>query len=226
MQQPWMVISATRDAGLDEVLACAQRITSLDRVLVVASSHTVARVRAQLVWYPDVQLVVEPRDLGSAVELLFPLASVLESDPLAVIVFVPAECHVAGHVLADALESASYTIAGHQLALVGPGPFDWRSGRASFIAAGLLTTFWDQARLALPEHAAMFERYAAAIATPDQARALDAAFTTLLRASVGRDLLAHAHQLAIVPLSPHRLHLHVLTVDAPAAATAPSREAA
>ena len=214
MADPWLVISETRDEALAEALAWAQLVTTLDHVLVVASPGTAASVRAQLAWYPSVELALQPRDLGTAVELLHPVARVLERDPLGRVVFVPPNFRLgAPRALADALHTASYAIAPHQVVLLGALPLDPRPGGDPFIAAALVTTFWDQARANLPVHARMFERYIAAIATPAEDIALEGVFAQLQPANVSCDLLAHSRTRAVVPLDPNALQVRVLSFD-------------
>ena len=220
MTAPWLVISATRGETLAGALAWAQLVTPLDHVIVVASPGTAARVRAQLAWYPSIHLALQPRDLGTAVELMHPVARVLDRDPLGRVVFVPPNYHiVAPPALAEALQTASYAIAPHQVALLGALPLDPSSERDPFLAAALVTTFWDQARGNLPVHARMFERYIAAIDTPAEDIALEGVFTQLQPADFNRDLLSHARTLAVVPLDPKALQLRVLSFDRAASTT-------
>jgi mannose-1-phosphate guanylyltransferase len=70
----------------------------------------------------------------------------------------------------------------------------------TFIQAGSAQTFWDLARAHLPAHAAAFERYAVAIGGLGETAALEAAYA-LPAANFSRDVLAHARDLAVAPVS-------------------------
>lgn len=56
-------------------------------------------------------------------------------------------------------------------------------------------------RRAHPKHTAAFERYAAAIDTPDEHAALADAYHAMQPANFSRDVLAHAEDLAVVPVA-------------------------
>ncbi len=221
MQQPWIVISAMRDANVTDALACADMLTSQDRVVVVATADNVESVTAQLEWHPPDNILVPLRDLGDASELLYPLARVLASDPLASLVYLPADYRGAPPaVLADAIRTAWYATNDQQLAiLTAPGRASGPGG-APPIAAGLVTAFWDQMRRALPSYATQLETYVEAIATPSEADVLATTFAHLEPATLVRGLLVGAQRLAHVPLD-HALEMRVLGV-----AAAPARAAA
>ena len=79
----------------------------------------------------------------------------------------------------------------------------WRDGGLwnTFISAGPVRVFWDLASRYLPEHVAAFERYAAAIRTPHEAAALADAYHAMPTANFSRDVLAHATDLAVLPVA-------------------------
>lgn len=78
----------------------------------------------------------------------------------------------------------------------------WRDGGLwnTFIQCGVVHTFWELARRYLPVHSAVLERYAAAIGTAEEGAALAAAYDRMPAASFSRDVLAHADELAVLPV--------------------------
>lgn len=79
----------------------------------------------------------------------------------------------------------------------------WRDGGLwnTFISAGPVRVFWDLARRHLPSHTEAFERYAKAIGTPDEHTALADTYHGMQPANFSRDVLAHATDLAVVPVA-------------------------
>lgn len=79
----------------------------------------------------------------------------------------------------------------------------WRRGGLwnTFIQAGPARRFWDLAREHVPVHAAAFERYGVAIGGLNETEALDAAYRALPAANFSRDVLSHARDLAVAPVS-------------------------
>lgn len=79
----------------------------------------------------------------------------------------------------------------------------WRDGGLwnTFISAGPVRVFWELARHHLPDHAAAFERYASAIGSLGEAAALAAAYHAMPAANFSRDVLAHARELAVLPVA-------------------------
>ena len=84
----------------------------------------------------------------------------------------------------------------------------------TFIQTGPARAFWALARAHLPDHVAAFERYASSIGALDEAEQLAATYATMREASFSRDVLAHARDLAVIPVagsgwsdwgSPHRV---------------------
>ena len=71
----------------------------------------------------------------------------------------------------------------------------------TFISAGPVSAYWALAQRHLPRHAALFEAYAARIGTRDEAAALATAYASMEPANFSRDLLAHARELAVVPVT-------------------------
>jgi len=79
----------------------------------------------------------------------------------------------------------------------------WRGGELwnTFISAGPAAQLWALAARHLPEHAAQLARYAAAIDTAEEAAVLAAAYDAMTPANFSRAVLAHADQLAVVPVA-------------------------
>lgn len=71
----------------------------------------------------------------------------------------------------------------------------------TFIQCGAVTTYWDLARRHLPVHADAFEHYATAVDTLAEDHALETAYARMQPANFSRDLLAHASELAVLPVS-------------------------
>ncbi|HSN25028.1 MAG TPA: hypothetical protein VLT45_02050, partial [Kofleriaceae bacterium] len=79
----------------------------------------------------------------------------------------------------------------------------WRDGGLwnTFISAGPIRVFWNLARRYLPQHTAAFARYAAAIDTAGEHTALADTYQAMEPANFSRDVLAHADDLAVVPVA-------------------------
>ncbi|MBS1123134.1 MAG: putative Mannose-phosphate guanylyltransferase [Deltaproteobacteria bacterium] len=71
----------------------------------------------------------------------------------------------------------------------------------TFIQSGAVTTYWDLARRHLPNHALAFEHYATAVDTLAEEHVLEGAYARMQPANFSRDLLAHANELAVIPVS-------------------------
>lgn len=71
----------------------------------------------------------------------------------------------------------------------------------TFILAGDAGVIWRRARFALPEHAAVLERYAVTIGSLDEDDALEAAYREMTPANFSRDVLAHSSELAVIPVA-------------------------
>lgn len=70
----------------------------------------------------------------------------------------------------------------------------------TFIQSGAVTTYWDLARRHLPNHALAFEHYAAAVDTLAEEHVLAGAYGRMQPANFSRDVLAHATELAVIPV--------------------------
>jgi mannose-1-phosphate guanylyltransferase len=79
----------------------------------------------------------------------------------------------------------------------------WRGGGLwnTFISAGPVRVFWDLARRHLPRHTTAFKRYSAAVGSLAEHDALTDTYRTMASANFSRDVLAHARDLAVVPVA-------------------------
>jgi mannose-1-phosphate guanylyltransferase len=101
----------------------AQALTRLDRISVIVTAHHEAIARAQLVPYPGVELVVQPRNLDTGPGLLLPLVRILARAAGARVVFLPSDHHVANPVpLAEALSDTADHGLDERISLLGVTP--------------------------------------------------------------------------------------------------------
>ena len=80
---------------LQSTVERALAITSEDRILVVVTAHQEGIARAQLAPYPQVELVIQPRNLDTAPALLLPVARILARRTDDRVVFLPSDHYVA-----------------------------------------------------------------------------------------------------------------------------------
>ena len=215
----------------------ALMLTTAARISVVVSAHHEARARAQLAAHPEIDLIVQPKNLDTGPGMLLPLVRILERDLLARVIFLPSDHYIPSPApLLAALRSNTL----RQIALVGVAPtgpeveygwivrgqrighsaafavrrFEekppytvagelWRQGGLwnTFISTAPVAEYWALARCHLPVHAAAFERYASSIGQFDEARTLASIYERMPAANFSRDLLAHAAQLAVIPVA-------------------------
>jgi len=165
----------------------------LVRILVRAAS-------ARVVFLPSDHYVADDRPLVDALR-------VVPDDRLSLIGVAPTGPEV----------EYGWIVRGHRLA--HPGAFAvarfaekpapelaaalWRDGGLwnTFISAGPVRVFWELARRHLPRHVAAFERYAVAIGSLVEPAALADAYRAMPAANFSRDVLAHARELAVVPVA-------------------------
>jgi mannose-1-phosphate guanylyltransferase len=88
------VISGERSL-MQTTIERAKALTTPSRISVVVTAHHEGVARQQLEPYPDVELVVQPRNLDTGPGLLLPLVRILTRDPSAHIIFLPSDHHVA-----------------------------------------------------------------------------------------------------------------------------------
>ena len=230
-------VLAGQQSLLQATIDRALMLTRADRISVVVSAHHEARARTQLRAHPEIDVIVQPKNLDTGPGLLLPLIRILERDLLARVIFLPSDHYIPTPA---PLIAALRAISVRRIALVGVTPtgpeveYGWivrgrRVGRTdafevdrfeekpphevadqlwrrgglwnTFISTAPVAEYWALARRHLPAHAAAFERYAGAIGHFDEARALAAIYEHMTAANFSRDLLAHAADLAVVPVS-------------------------
>ena len=80
---------------LQSTIDRALAITSEDRILVVVTAHQEGIARVQLASYPQVDLVIQPRNLDTAPGLLLPVARIVARGTDDRVVFLPSDHYVA-----------------------------------------------------------------------------------------------------------------------------------
>jgi mannose-1-phosphate guanylyltransferase len=96
----------------------AMALTTPSRISVVVTAHHESIAREQLVPYPGVELVVQPRNLDTGPGLLLPLVRVMARDASGRVIFLPSDHHVSNPApIARALDSA--VALTERIALIG-----------------------------------------------------------------------------------------------------------
>jgi mannose-1-phosphate guanylyltransferase len=80
---------------LQETLGRMKTVSPPARTLVVVGEHQADLAREQLGPHRGTQLILQPRNLGTAIGLLLPLTHLVTSDPDATVVITPADHHFA-----------------------------------------------------------------------------------------------------------------------------------
>lgn len=112
-------VLAGRRSLLQATVDRALMLTTADRISVVVSAHHVARARAQLAAHPEIELIVQPRNLDTGPGMLLPLVRILERDLLARVIFLPSDHYIPSPApLIVALERNTL----HEITLVGVAP--------------------------------------------------------------------------------------------------------
>ncbi len=217
-----------------------------ERTVVVAGAEYEALARLQLRGYPDVDLVLQPRNLETGPGILLPLARILARDGSAQVAIFPSDHHVASPApLLDAVRTAlaACSAAPERTTLLGVVPdraeteYGWilpgdpvdglgatglrlvrqfvekpesdLAGRLllrgglwnTFICVARLPTLWRLAERHLPEHAAMFEVYSAAVRTECELGVLQAIYAEMTPANFSRAVLERADSLSVLAVS-------------------------
>lgn len=101
----------------------ATALTSLDRIAVIVSAHHEAIARTQLVPYPGVELIVQPRNLDTAPGMLLPLVRILARSWAARVIFLPSDHYVSNAApLVRALEATASGALRDRVCLIGVAP--------------------------------------------------------------------------------------------------------
>jgi mannose-1-phosphate guanylyltransferase len=101
----------------------AALLTSLDRILVVVTSHHESVARAQLARYPGVELVVQPKSLDTAAGILLPLARIVARTSSARVIILPSDHYISDpKPIVEALRSTTIGALRGRLAMIGVAP--------------------------------------------------------------------------------------------------------
>lgn len=101
----------------------AAALTTLDRISVVVTAHHEAIARLQLVPYPGVELVVQPRNLDTGPGLLLPLVRILARAGSARVVFLPSDHHISNPApVAEAITGSAADGLNDRISLLGVTP--------------------------------------------------------------------------------------------------------
>jgi mannose-1-phosphate guanylyltransferase len=112
---------------LQETLHRAQAVVARERVCAVVADQHRRWWRGALRSLPAANIIVQPRNRGTAIGILLPLMHILARDPLARIVFLPADHYVrTEQVLTRALRAALEQLSRRptELVLLGISPED------------------------------------------------------------------------------------------------------
>ncbi|HSC09278.1 MAG TPA: sugar phosphate nucleotidyltransferase [Steroidobacteraceae bacterium] len=112
---------------LQEALQRAQAVVARERVCAVVADQHRRWWRGALWLLPASNIIVQPRNRGTAIGILLPLMHILARDPLARIVFLPADHYVRDEsVLTRALHAALEQLSHRstELVLLGISPED------------------------------------------------------------------------------------------------------
>lgn len=110
---------------LQKALVRARRIVTPEQVCTVVARQHVRYWRHALLSLPTANVIVQPRNCGTANGVLLGVLRILECDPLARIVFLPADHYVHDEgSLVDSVRSAATLVSGESLTLLGIKPDD------------------------------------------------------------------------------------------------------
>ena len=104
---------------LQQTIDRALLLTTADRISVVVSAHHEARAHAQLAAHPEIDLIVQPRNLDTGPGMLLPLVRILERDLHARVIFLPSDHYIP---MPAPLVAALRANTLRQIALIGVAP--------------------------------------------------------------------------------------------------------
>ncbi|MFN0246395.1 MAG: sugar phosphate nucleotidyltransferase [Kofleriaceae bacterium] len=108
---------------LQSTIERALAITSEDRILVVITARYEGIARVQLLRYPQVELVIQPRNLDTAPGMLLPVARILARAPSAQVIFLPSDHYVVNPApIERALEASAVPALADRITLIGVTP--------------------------------------------------------------------------------------------------------
>jgi len=122
LPKQFAVLSGDRSL-LQHTIERARALTTLDRIIVVVTSHREALAREQLAAYPGVELVTQPRNLDTGPGLLLPLVHIRARAPSADVVFLPSDHYIASpESLLAALRETRHLGLRERVTLIGVKP--------------------------------------------------------------------------------------------------------
>ncbi|MEO8845593.1 MAG: sugar phosphate nucleotidyltransferase [Kofleriaceae bacterium] len=108
---------------LQTTIERAKTVTALERISVVVTAHHEAIARDQLARCPEIELIVQPRNLDTGPGMLLPLARILARSPDACVVFMPSDHHMSNSKpVTRGLDLATAGILSDRVTLVGVAP--------------------------------------------------------------------------------------------------------
>jgi mannose-1-phosphate guanylyltransferase len=230
-----------RYSMLQTTLRRTASFSTPSRTVTVVATDRETLAREQIGVSSPVDVVAQPKNIGTGPGLLLPLSRVLARDPEAVVVVVPSDHYVRDdEAFVESIRCAvAVAHAEDALVLVAAVPdapetqYGWivtstddsgsrvvvefvekppatianelfRSGAlwSTFIMVGPAWRFLALAREHLPEQAALFDAYRAALGTSTEGRTLDALYESMAPADFSKDVLEKSEALRVVPLSP------------------------
>src|SRR5688572_14911561 len=100
---------------LQEALHRAQAVVPRERICTVVAEQHRRWWQGALWWLPAANIFVQPRNRGTAVGILMPVLRILARDPLARILFLPADHYVRDEeILSRSLRTAAREVLRHQ----------------------------------------------------------------------------------------------------------------
>jgi mannose-1-phosphate guanylyltransferase len=122
LPKQFAVLSGERSL-MQTTIERATALTTLDRISVVVTAHHEEIARTQLVPYPGVELIVQPRNLDTGPGLLLPLVRVLARAGSARVVFLPSDHHVSNPApITEALRHSGDDGLHDRISLLGVTP--------------------------------------------------------------------------------------------------------
>lgn len=108
---------------LQTTIERAKTLTAIDRISVVVTAHHEPIARDQLSTYPEIELIVQPRNLDTGPGMLLPLARILARTRDASVIFMPSDHHISNSKpMMEAIVRATTGVLSDRVTLVGVAP--------------------------------------------------------------------------------------------------------
>ncbi len=115
-----------KDTLLGSALRRAESVSAKDRICTIVAAHHRPWWQSLLSSYADDQIIVQPKNCGTAIGIMLPLLHIVRRDPQAQILILPSDHHVHDEdVLSDSLLRASQRLneaAADKLVILGIEP--------------------------------------------------------------------------------------------------------